>query len=238
MPPQSKRKSERVRGEWFIPGAILIGGLIIAFAVYTIHHRATLLQSGNPTSVRPVDATDHVLGNPAAPVVVIEYADIDSEYSKVFQKVMEQLMQIYGPQGNIAWVYRHFPLIGEDANAEEHAEAAECVASQGGTSVFFKFIDTLQSAASGTNQFDPANYDAVVSSLGLSTTDFDTCLNARTYQKRVGLDYQNALDIGATGAPYSVLLVKGQTPIIISGGLPYNAMKQVIDQSIAKVLNQ
>ena len=90
--------------DWRVPGAILFAGLIIAVAVYVINHHAVIVTQGNAAATRPVDpTTDHIIGNPAAPVMIIEYADIDSEYSKAFQPVMEQIMQAYGNQGSVAW---------------------------------------------------------------------------------------------------------------------------------------
>jgi protein-disulfide isomerase len=228
------------RNEWFIPGAIVIAGILIAAAVYILHYHTVLSNKGNPAAVLPVSSTDHISGNPTAPIVIIEYADIDSEYSKEFQQIMEQVMQNYGSSGNVAWVYRQFPLIGQDNNSEENSEASECVGAEGGSADFFKFIDAVQAAAPGDSEFDPNvssnGYDTIVSALGLSATTFDSCLKARTYEKLVGQEYENALAIGASGAPYSVLEVKGQPPAIISGALPYATMKQVIDASIAKVL--
>ena len=233
--------NDKTRSGWLVPGAIVLVGFVIAISVYTIHHHVIVAQVGNPAAVRPVDpTTDHIIGNPAAPVVIIEYADIDSEYSKEFQPVMEQVMQTYGSGGDVAWVYRSFPLIGIDNNSEENAEASECVSVQGGvqnaSTAFFKFVDALETAAPNQNEFDPKGYDAVVSQLGYSVTNFNTCLANHTYVKKVGADYENALAVGADGSPYSVLLVKGQKPATISGSLPYSTMKQIIDAQIAKVL--
>lgn len=227
-----------MRKEWLIPIAIICAGALLAFAVYSVRHHAVIQTNGNPDAVRAVSTSDHVLGNPAAAVVIIEYADIDSEYSKNFQKVMEQVMQSYGSTANVAWVYRHLPATGVDVNSESHAEAAECVAMLSGTNNFFKFIDALQTAAPGENQFNPAGYDAIVQSLGVSSGSFDGCMTAHTYQKRVAADYQNAGEIGATGSPFSILLVKGQKPSVISGSIPYDTMKQIIDASISKALAQ
>lgn len=227
-----------MRQEWFIPIAIVCAGILLAFATYSVRHHDAVSTNGNPEAVRAVSPSDHVLGNPAAPVTIIEYADIDSEYSKAFQKVMEQVMETYGGNGNVAWVYRHLPATGVDANSESHAEAAECVAALSGTNNFFKFIDAIQTSAPGENQFDPAGYDAVVQQLGLSSGSFDGCMSSHTYQQKVEADYENAGEIGATGSPFSILLVKGQKPSVISGSIPYDTMKQIIDASIAKALQQ
>jgi protein-disulfide isomerase len=227
-----------MKNEWFLPGAIIVAGIIIAISVYSVHHAQLMSKKGNPEAARPIDATDHVIGNPAAPVVVIEYGDIDSRYTKDFDLVMTQIMDAYGSSGNVAWVFRHFPLVVQNQYSEQHAEAAECVAAQGGTAMFYKFIDSLQATSPDENQFNPAGYDDVVSGLGLDVSKFNLCIKGHTYEKHVAADFNNALEIGAEGSPYSVLLVKGQKPRVISGSLPYNAMKQVVDQAIHKVLAQ
>ncbi len=226
-----------MRKEALVPLAILFAGALLAYTVYTLRHHEAPIKETNPAAVRPVNTTDHVLGNPSAPVVIVEYADIDSEFSKNFQTVMQQIMLDYGPTGKVAWVYRHIPREG-DENSEQNAEAAECVGALGGTNNFFKFIDAVQTAAPGDNQFDPAGYDQVVSALGISSGTFDSCLAAHSYQKSVASDYANAAAVGANSVPFSVLLVKGQPPTTISGYLGYTAMKAVVDTSLNKALAQ
>jgi protein-disulfide isomerase len=226
-----------MKKELTVPIAIIFAGAVIAFAIFNVRYHGVALVNANPSAVRAVDTTDHVLGNPAAPVTIIEYADIDSEYSKSFQKVMEQAIKEYGSNGNVAWVYRHVPTDAQ-SNSGSHAEAAECVAALSGTNNFFAFIDALQTAAPGTNTFDPNGYDAAVTSLGLSKGTFDQCMAAHTYRVRVAADYANARQIGATGSPFSVLLVHGQKPAIIEGLIPYPSMKQIIDASISKALTK
>ena len=227
-----------MKNERLLPAAIIFAGAVIAVAIYVTQHHTLVSHNGNPEATRPVSTADHVYGNPAAPVVLIEYADMDSEYSKDFQTVMEQVMQNYGAQGNVAWVYRDFPIVSQDPNSEQDAEAAECAANLGTPSDFFSFIDAMQAAAPGDSVFDPSGYDAIASQLGISTGSFDSCLTAHTYQPKVASDLQNAGQIGATGSPYSILEVKGQKPIVISGYVPYDTMKQVLDSSIQKALAQ
>lgn len=225
----------RTREAWFIPGAILGAGLIFAFAIY-IHrsHQVEGSVTADINLIHPVTQADHIIGNPDAPVKLVEYSDIDSSYSKTFQQTMEQLMADYAAGGKLAWVYRHLPLIDQHVYAAQHAEAAECVASLGGPAIFWRFIDALNSAAPGTLQFDPANYDGVVSSLGILPQSFEACMTEHTYQKKVGDDFQNGIAIGAGGSPFTVLLIKGQSPITIDGAVPYDGLKKIVDQAIAK----
>lgn len=219
----------------FIPVAILVAGLILSTAIYIVRSKHTVATgTGAPEVVRPVSPSDHIIGNPSAAVTIIEYADIDSTYSKSFQLTMEQLMTEYADGGKVAWVYRHFPLTTEHPNAAGHALAAECATSLSLPGTFFRFIDTLQTLAPGDNQFNPNQYPLVLDQLGIDQAAFRACVTAGTYTKRVHDDYANALAAGATGSPYVILLVHGQKPMPIQGSLPYVAMKKLIDQSIAK----
>ncbi len=228
-----------MKNTWLIPAAIIFAGAIIAIPVYKVNHQSNVMKDGDPSAMRPITSGEHVLGNPAAPVMIVEYADIDSGYTKDFQKSMEQVVKDYGNDGNVAWVFRHFPLIGQDPYSEVHAEAAECAAAQSSnpTNTFFAFIDALQAATPGDSQFNPSDYPTLISSLGLTDSTFESCLQARTYQGHVADDYADAVAVGASGSPYSILLVRGQKPVVISGAIPYAALKKIIDKSIGTVLS-
>ncbi len=223
------------RHPYLIPITILIAGALLAIAIYVVRTDVSVSPLEAAASVRPVSPDDHMIGNPEAPVIVVEYSDIDCAYCKSFQATMAQLMSEYGEGGQVAWVYRHLPLIPVHPNAGLHAEAAECVAEQGGDPLFFSFIDALQQAAPGSDQFNPNGYGAVVSSLGLSQDVFTQCMESDRFVERVANDIQNAKDAGAGGTPYIVILVRGADPIPVTGALPYEPLKQVIEEAISRV---
>jgi protein-disulfide isomerase len=219
-----------------IPIAILLAGLLLSVTIYVVRIRhAFTYGGGNAEAVRAVTPTDHIIGNPSAPIVVIEYADIDSSYSKSFQRTMEQVMTEYADTGKVAWVYRHFPLGTEHPNAAGHALAAECAASLSVPTTFFRFIDAIQAAAPDENQFNPNGYSAIVRELGIDQAAFKKCVTDGMFVKRIHDDYDNALAAGATGSPFVVLLVPGAKPAPINGALPYTSMKKLIEQSLAKL---
>lgn len=229
------KQAQASRNQWFIPGAIVAAGLLLAVSTYVVRNTHVLgAPKGDISALTPLSSSDHLIGNPSAPVEIIEYADIDSPYGKSFQKTMEQIMTEYGAGGKVVWVYRHFPLIDQYPNSESHAEAAECAGSLGNANAFWNFIDLLQAEAPGDQQFDPSGYDNVVAQLSIDTARFNACMTAHTYLQKVNDDITNAIDIGASGSPYTVIVIKGQRPIPLSGSLPYDQMKKIIDQSIAK----
>lgn len=227
--------SRKHQSLWLIPVAIIAAGALLAVSTYVVRTTHVLgPPKGDVVAVTPVSSSDHLVGSPSAPVMIIEYADIDSSFSKAFQKTMEQLMVEYAPAGKVGWAYRHFPLIDQYPNSEEHAEAAECASALGNSKAFWSFIDLMQAYAPGNQQFDPSNYDSVATSIGVNADRFDACMTAHTYLSKVNADITNGVAIGVDASPYIVVLVHGQKPIAISGSLPYDAMKKVIDQSIAK----
>jgi len=187
------------------------------------------------SSLPPVTTSDHILGNPGAPILLVEYCDIESPYCTSFETVMESIVATYGKTGSVAWVYRHFPLTTLYPDAELAAEASECAAAQGGTTAFFKFIDAFDAQSSTINTSDPSSYQALTGPLGLDAGTFEQCIANHTYQSLVDTQGQDALKAGGTGAPYTVLLIQGEPAIPIQGAFSYGQMKQIIDTVFAKL---
>ena len=216
-----------------VPIAIVIGGIVVAGAVYmSAAHTVPVTGSstGNPALVRLVSASDHILGNPTAKVVIVEYADFDCEYCKGFSDTLHQIVANEGANGQVAWVFREFPLTELHPNALSHARAAECAASVAGNDAFWRFADALFA----NQPVDPSQYGVIASDAGISGDAFAICYASAstTLDARINADRQNALDIGATGTPYSVILVGGQPSAVMNGAYAYDAVKQLVDTAL------
>ncbi len=220
---------------WLLPAAIVIAGALVGVSLFFVRANSGASDVSSLGALRPITTEDHIVGSPSADVVIVEYSDIDCRYCKAFRSELEELMGEYAASGRVAWVYRHLPLTTSDPNGATHAEAAECAASLGGPRAFFEFIRALNAAAPGTDRFDPTDYDRISTALGLSVSEFDSCMAGSAFEEKVARDYKNALRIGANGAPYSVVIARGQKPVPISGALPYAALKKVVDDALAKI---
>jgi protein-disulfide isomerase len=97
-------------------------------------------------SLRPLDENDHLQGATDAPVVVLEYSDLQCPYCKRFHDTMNQVMEKYGTEKKVAWAYRHFPILSNHPDAAKVAEASECAAELGGNDAFWKFLDEVFAA--------------------------------------------------------------------------------------------
>lgn len=217
-----------------IPFAIVVGGVILAIAVYASMPKAPKTNSttGNPALVRPVDSNDHILGNPAAKVMIVEYSDFDCEFCKEFDDTLHQIIASEGVDGQVAWVYREFPLIEIHPNAMKNAEAAECVAQVAGNDAFWKF----KTALFANQPIDPSQYGVYAKSVGISDSAFATCFAdaQKSVDARITADRQNALSVGAQGTPYSLILVAGKTPIVMNGGYSYEAARLLVSQALGR----
>ena len=232
--PLSPRK--RFLRDIFLPAIIIIAGIIVAFSVYVVRIRQQVAHgTGNPEAVRPVSPEDHIIGNPSAPIVLVEYADIDSAYGKKLQLTMEQLMTEYATGNKVAWVYRHFPVTTLHGDAAMNALAAECATSVSTPAMFFRFVDAMQTYAPGTITFSPSEYKTLLDQLSLPEAPFTSCLSSRKFEQKIHDDYSNALASGATGSPYIILLVQGQKPRVIQGAPPYKTLKGIVENEIQKL---
>jgi protein-disulfide isomerase len=72
---------------------------------------------------------EHVLGNPDAPVTVIEYGDFECPYCAAAAPVLRRLVE--ESDGQVRLVFRHFPLAGNHPHALTAALAAEAAGAQG-----------------------------------------------------------------------------------------------------------
>jgi protein-disulfide isomerase len=224
-----------MKSQYILPITIVVAGLLIAAAVFYVGKSGTVAPnttSGTAQAIdfRPVDSTDHILGNPNAEVKVIEYADLECPYCKVFNTTMNQIMDYYGQSGNVAWVYRPFPLAQIHSKAPEEAEAAECAADQGGSAEYFKYIDQIYAITPSENGLDLTELPTIAQQQGLDMTQFNSCLSSGKYATKVQDSYNEAIKAGGTGTPFILITKEGSTDAIpLEGAQPYDSMRAAID---------
>lgn len=229
---------ERTSGaasSWAIPAAIVIGFGLIALSIYLSGGKTEIKSEGTVTTespdvenIAPVTASDHIRGNPNAPIMVVEYSDFECPYCKSFHVTMQKLIEEYGPSGKVAWVYRHLPLPSLHPSAPYIAEASECVAEIGGDEAFWKFTDMVFGER-GTNELtDLSKLPEFAKGAGVDQIEYERCLSERRHKTAVEEDANNAVAIGARGTPYSVILV-GDQKMVINGAESYDRLKMLID---------
>lgn len=217
----------------FIPISIVVSGLIIAGAIYL----TTQQQQKPPTdeniqlNIAPIDATDHIIGNPDADIVIVEYSDFECPFCKGFHETMLKVMDEYGPTGKVAWVYRHFPLTQIHKQAQPAAEATECVAKLGGNEKFWEYANTISKES--PESLTTENLLSTAVAIGIAEGEFKACLASDYPKQEVAKDIQDGNAIAAVdkqfGTPYNILISKSGVQIPIKGNQPYANVKGAID---------
>jgi len=215
VPPEKKSLS--------VPFAIVIAGGLIALAVFFTRDTgpATSLQpvvsdpaSGTLTetemTIRAINASDHSLGNPSAPVSMIVYTDTECPYCKSFHSTTKQISDLYGKNGKVLIVYRHFPLIQIHSRAQKEAEATECAVSIAGKAAFWSYVDEIFSVTPSNNGLDPAELPKIASRIGITgenLTKFNECLSSGKFEAEVSTDLEEAVNAGGRGTPFSIFVL-------------------------------
>jgi len=212
--------------------SIIIAGIIIAGAiVYTRTlppGAAQALQPGTQVpattaNVRAPSAADHIVGSLSAPVVLIEYSDFQCPFCSRVHPTLKQIVD--ESNGQIAWVYRQFPLESIHPNARPAAMASECVAEQLGNDGFWKFADAIFADQSKIS----ADYFVQTAvGLGADKAKFNACVASNKYAGRIDKDAGEATQNGGNGTPYTVVYGKGKQ-VPVSGALPYEQFMSVIN---------
>jgi protein-disulfide isomerase len=186
--------------------------------------------------VKPVTAEDHVLGNRNAAVKLIEFSDFECPFCKGFHSTLKQVMSEYGKSGQVAWVYRHFPLDSLHSKARKEAQASECANELGGNDGFWAFTDALFEIAPSNNRLDLGRLPAIAEKVGLDRSKFEACLSGDQsggkYASHIEENYQDATASGGTGTPYTIIVDAKGKVYPITGAQSYAAVKAIIDVAL------
>ncbi|MCX6819699.1 MAG: thioredoxin domain-containing protein [Candidatus Adlerbacteria bacterium] len=220
-----------MKSQYVLPITIVVAGALIAGAVFFVGKSGAPKTDGTSTkiSAREYDSSiDHILGNPAAEVKVVEYADLECPFCKTFNTTMHQIMDYYGTSGKVAWVYRPFPLGQLHSKAPKEAEAAECAADQGGDVSFYKYIDGVYAITPGENNLDLAQLPVIAKQIGLNVDTFNQCLSSGKYTSKIQKSYTEAINEGGQGTPFILIMIGGEA-VTLNGAQPYDSMRAAID---------
>ena len=183
--------------------------------------------------MRPVsEARDHIRGNPAAPVTLVEYSDFECPFCKSFHPTVKKLVDESG--GRVRWVYRHFPLDEiHPVKARKEAAASECAAELGGNDAFWKFADRFFELTPSNNRTDiDAVLPRIANEIGLDKARFAACLASGRHDRRVAEDLQDATASGGRGTPWSIIVSKNGKTYPLSGAQPYATVKQLLELAL------
>ncbi len=225
----------------FILLAVVFSGVDLSLGKNTVAKNAPV--AGDPTQgdfapqpsgeIRLAAITDQdwIKGAKNASVSVVEFSDTECPFCKRFHPTMQRLIEEYPDDVN--WVYRHFPLTSLHPKAPKEAEATECAGELAGNEGFWKYLDRLFEITPSNNNLGLAQLPQIAEDVGINRQQFEACLNSGKYAQKVQDQANQATAAGGQGTPYSVVVV-GDEKIPVSGAVPYEQLKTIIDSALQK----
>lgn len=168
------------------------------------------------------------LGKDNAKVTIVEFADFRCPFcEKFFTDTESQVIKDYVDTGKAKFAFRHFAFLG-DASVVA-ANAAECANEQGKFWEYHNYLYKNQPPESDTSLYVTAKLTNIAGTLGMNTTQFQSCLDNKKYDKNVSGDLTDGQKAGVSGTP--TIFING---ISVVGAQPYNVFQSIIDQELAK----
>jgi len=188
-------------------------------------------EDSKPKFVEGVSVDDDpVLGDPNAPVTIIEFSDYECPFCKRhFEQVWPKLKENYVDTGKVKIVFRDYPLPFHDPVATMEAVAANCVREQTNDAGYFAFHDLLftNTAANGKGVGDKLNDYAKEAGV-TDITAFEACVE-KNDTNEIKKDMADGQKYGISGTP--AFLINGWA---LKGAYPYEAFQQLIEQELQK----
>ena len=252
QPPQANKTSNQ---KWIIlgvgGGCALIAAIIVIAALILADFGPAIGKTFNSVSVNPniaaqvtdtpqsnmanvvmppsrnhPQANDNKMGDPNAPVKIVEYADFQCPYCmQYWQETEPQIIQNYVATGK---VYYEYHSVGGFIGPEfaDAADAAYCAADQ---NKFWEYHDMLFANWTGENagDFTPDKLRQYAAAVHLDLNRFDTCLNVGANTDRVNQDVSDAKAAGVHATPSFVINGK-----LVEGAQPYSVFQQAINAAL------
>lgn len=183
-----------------------------------------------PTTEARPQADFNSMGDPNAPVKMVEYSDFQCPFCKRFADETEkQVVDTYVKTGKVYFTYVPFGPTGQwiGPESEAAARAAYCAGDQ---EKFWEYKDYLFANHTGENvgDFTDKRLQAFAEALGLNMGEFNSCYNSNKYDQKLQEGLTEGVQAGAGGTPY--FFVNGKA---IEGAQPFSTFQQEIDAALA-----
>ncbi len=244
---REKRRKEQQRNRLIAIGLIALGALLLAFLLIfpNIQAEKSIVV---PTSLPRPKTERNTMGDPNAPIKIVEFSDFQCPYCRIFFETTEPaLVETYVATGKVYFVYRSMGNFLSDniarargtinSESRDSAMAAYCAGDQG---KFWEYHDALfaNQIGEGIGAFSEARLRAIAQKLGLNMSEFNACFNSGKYREQVEKDFQDGIAAGVKGTPAFVITytVNGETKTqMLEGARPFSAFQQTIESILQEI---
>ncbi len=187
----------------------------------------------SPEQLSGVLANIELKGNGNAPVVWLEYSDLECPFCARLhnQWTVKQVLDKYGDQ--IAYGLKHFPL-GFHENALPAAQIMECTRDKLGKDMFYK----LEEGTFASKDPSSENMYNLLKEYGATDqqiAEIKSCVEQGTYDEKIRANQAEGANVfGVRGTPGNVIIdTRTGRWILIPGAYPAQAFEIVVDSFLS-----
>ncbi len=199
---------------------VIVGGFLGTYGINSDNSEiitpAKLIENGSP-----------FLGNPDAPITILEWGDYQCTFCyKFHQETLQIINEDFIKTGKVKVVFKDFPLNGPDSKLA--AEASYCAQDQ---EKYWQYHDEVYRNWGGerTGWITREALTEFAQVVNLDTEKFNKCLDDNKYESKVNSLYEFGNDIGIDATP-SFLVFNDEKIIKIRGNQPLEVFLKTFDE--------
>jgi protein-disulfide isomerase len=192
--PKRRAATRRfIGGPWMV-GIIIVVALVVVTVVIAASQMTQGGDEADIADIGDIPVEGRLLGDPSAPVKMIELSDYRCPWCGRFARETEaEVRQEYIATGLVQLEFRNMVIEGEPSALA--AEAAECANEQG------RFWDYHDILFENQQAFDAEVLKGFAADLELDQEAFDECLDSHRHRQLVIAETQEGADAGVQGTP-------------------------------------
>ena len=179
----------------------------------------TFLSNGSP-----------ILGDPDAPITLVEFGDYQCHYCNVFfQSIEKDIVKNYVDTGKVKIIFKDYNIIGEDS--VKASQGAHCANDQG---LFWEYHDILYSNWTGENNgwASSENLAIFAQQIGLNMNKWSECMNKGSHSQIILKSNDDARTLQLTGTPaFFIINSEGEVSKLF-GAQPFEVFKKIFDDQL------
>ena len=229
------------------PPSLAIGAVITSIAIVAVMFGLNGTFDESELAIKPTPEIDSIgpteitmetfvengspeLGNPNAPITLVEFGDYQCHYCNVFFETIEgDIITNYVETGKVKIIFKDFNIIGSDSVNASHG--AHCAKDQG---MFWEYHDILYSNWTGENNgwASPENLTIFAEEINLDMDQWVECMNEKPHSKTILTSNEDAKKLQLTGTPaFFVINSDGQVSKL-SGAQPFEVFERLFDEQL------
>ena len=182
---------------------------------------STFMDNGSP-----------ILGNPNAPVTLVEFGDYQCYFcNQFFHKTEDAIFKNFVETGKVKVIFKDYTIIGPDSVSAAHA--THCADDQG---LFWEYHDTLYNNWTGENNgwASSENLLKFANDVKLDIDEFSKCMIDSKHTSVIANSNQDAKDLGLTGTPAFFVIGPDSKVTKIGGAQPYDVFERIFNSELEK----